>query len=208
VTNNNANGDINHQRVAIKAVQAAKGYYADFTYVNKSGRASVPGIYNIVLDGNERACFTTSQGMSLTACPEESSSSVASSSSIASSSSVARSSSSIARSSSSVKSSSSQTVVKSSSSEKLESSSSSAIMGIAATVSMSQVQFLQEGRLLHVLADVPGLKSVRLFDMQGHLLYSEKFSGGAVTLDLGAVGRGAFVVRLTAGNRVLAMKKL
>ena len=81
-------------------------------------------------------------------------------------------------------------------------------MGIAATVSMSQVQFLQEGRLLHVLADVPGLKSVRLFDMQGHLLYSEKFSGGAVTLDLGAVGRGAFVVRLTAGNRVLAMKKL
>lgn len=209
VTNNNANGDINHQRVAIKAVQAAKGYYADFTYVNKNGKASVPGVYNIVLDGNERACFTTSQGMSLSACPEESSSSVASSSSIASSSSAARSSSSsIARSSSSVKSSSSQTVVQSSSSEKLESSSSSAIMGIAATVSMSQVQFLQEGRLLHVLADVPGLKSVRLFDMQGHLLYSEKFSGSAVTLDLGGVARGAFVVRLTAGNRVLAVKKL
>lgn len=81
-------------------------------------------------------------------------------------------------------------------------------MGIAATVSMSQVQFLQEGRLLHVLADVPGLKSVRLFDMQGHLLYSEKFSGSAVTLDLGGVARGAFVVRLTAGNRVLAVKKL
>ena len=209
MTNNNANGDINHQRVAIKAVQAAKGYYADFTYVNKNGKASVPGVYNIVLDGNERACFTTSQGMSLTACPEESSSSVASSSSIASSSSAARSSSSsIARSSSSVKSSSSQTVVKSSSSEKLESSSSSAIMGIAATASMSQVQFLQEGRLLHVLADVPGPKGVRLFDMQGHLLYSEKFSGSAVTLDLGGVARGAFVVRLTAGNRVLAVKKL
>ena len=209
MTNNNANGDINHQRVAIKAVQAAKGYYADFTYVNKNGKASVPGVYNIVLDGDERACFTTSQGMSLSACPEESSSSVASSSSIASSSSVARSSSSsIARSSSSVKSSSSQTVVKSSSSEKLESSSSSAIMGIAATASMSQVQFLQEGRLLHVLADVPGPKGVRLFDMQGHLLYSEKFSGSAVTLDLGGVARGAFVVRLTAGNRVLAVKKL
>lgn len=208
MTNNNANGDVNHQRVAINSVLAANGYYADFTYVNKNGKSSVPGVYNIVLDGNERACFTTSQGMSLTACPEESSSSVASSSSIASSSSVARSSSSIARSSSSVKSSSSQTVLKSSSSEKLESSSSSAIMGIAATASMSQVQFLQEGRLLHVLADVPGLKSVRLFDMQGHLLYSEKFSGSAVTLDLGGVARGAFVVRLTVGSKVIAVKKI
>ena len=209
VTNNNANGDINHQRVAIKAVQAAKGYYADFSFVNKNGQSSVPGVYNIVLDGDERACFTTSQGMTLTACPEESSSSVASSSSIASSSSVARSSSSIARSSSSVKSSSSR--VASSSSVKVVSSSSqfniwprsssSAIMSIVdAGAVMPQVRYSLEGRVLHVLADVPGLKEVRLFDMQGHLLYSEKFSGSAVALDLAGMSHGAFVVRLTVGN--------
>jgi len=201
-TQNNANGDINHQRVAIKAVQAAKGYYADFSFVNKSGRASVPGIYNIVLDGDDRACFTTSQSMSLTVCPEESSSSVASSSSETSSSSVQKSSSSVA-------SSSSAKIVSSSSVETNPESSSSAIMSVVdAGIAMPQVRFSLEGRLLHVLADVPGVKDVRLFDMQGHLLYSEKFSGSAVTLDLGGMSRGAFVMRLTAGNKTLAVKRL
>ena len=225
VTNNNANGDINHQRVAIVAVQGAKGYYANFTYVNKNGKASVPGVYNIVLDGNDRACFTTAQGMSLSACPEEeSSSSVASSSSEASSSSVAssssaaksssswswtRSSSSVQVSSSSVASSSSQAVVESSSSVNAGPQSSSSVMSIVdAGAAVPQVQYTLEGRMLHVLADVPGVKDVRLFDMQGHLLYSEKFSGSAVTLDLASISRGAFVVRLTAGNKTLGVKRL
>ena len=224
VTNNNANGDINHQRVAIVAVQGAKGYYANFTYVNKNGKASVPGVYNIVLDGNDRACFTTAQGMSLSACPEEeSSSSVASSSSEASSSSVAssssaaksssswswtRSSSSVQVSSSSVASSSSQAVVVSSSSAEGPQSSSSVMSIVDAGATVPQVQYTLEGRMLHVLADVPGVKDVRLFDMQGHLLYSEQFSGSAVTLDLTSISRGAFVVRLTAGNKTLAVKRL
>ena len=232
VTNNNANGDINHQRIAIVAVQGAKGYYANFTYVNKSGKASVPGIYNIVLDGNDRACFTTSQGMSLSECPEESSSSVASSSSEASSSSVAsssstaksssswawtwsssnvQSSSSSATSNSSVASSSSVIAAESSSSQFniWPRSSSSSVMSIVdAGAAAPQVQMSLDGRKLHVAADVPGVKNVRLFDMQGHLLYSEQFSGSAVTLDLAGVSRGAFVVRLTAGNKTLAVKKL
>lgn len=225
VNNNNANGDINHQRVAIVAVQGAKGYYANFTYVNKNGKASVPGVYNIVLDGNDRACFTTAQGMSLSACPEEeSSSSVASSSSEASSSSVAssssaaksssswswtRSSSSVQVSSSSVASSSSQAVVESSSSVNAGPQSSSSVMSIVdAGATVPQVQYTLEGRMLHVLADVPGVKDVRLFDMQGHLLYSEQFSGSAVTLDLASISRGAFVVRLTAGNKTLGVKRL
>ena len=71
---------------------------------------------------------------------------------------------------------------------------------VDAGAAVSQVQFSQEGRMLHVLADVPGLKDVRLFDMQGRLLYSEKFSGSAATLDLTGMSRGALVVRLTAGN--------
>lgn len=193
---NNANGDVSHQRVAIKAILAAKEYYVDFTYVNKSGTTSVPGVYNFVLDGTDRACFTTSKSMALSACPEESSSSVASSSS------EAESSSSEAYSNKE-KSSSSEAVVESSSSENndLPNLSSSEAMHIAdAGVAVPQVRYTLEGRMLHVLADVPGLKSVRLFDMQGHLLYSEKFSGSAATLDLGNISRGAYVVRLTAGS--------
>ena len=74
-------------------------------------------------------------------------------------------------------------------------------MGVAdAGVVMPQVHYSLEGRQLHVLADMPGLKTVRLFDMQGHLLYSEKFSGSALALDLAGMSHGAFVVRLTAGN--------
>ena len=191
VTKNNANGDVNHQRVAINAVLAANGYYANFTYVNRGGSTSVPGIYNIVLDGTDRACFTTAKSMSLSECPEEESSSSV-------------------ESSSSEQSSSSEAVLESSSSEPVlpESSSSESISSVIAGVVAPQVQFSLEGRLLHVQADVPGVKDVRLFDMQGHLLYSEKFSGSAVTLDLGGMSRGAFVMRLTAGNKTLAVKRL
>ena len=89
-----------------------------------------------------------------------------------------------------------------------ESSSSESVSSVIAGVVAPQVQFSLEGRLLHVQADVPGVKDVRLFDMQGHLLYSEKFSGSAVTLDLGGMSRGAFVMRLTAGNKTLAVKRL
>ncbi|MBR4399161.1 MAG: T9SS type A sorting domain-containing protein, partial [Fibrobacter sp.] len=79
---------------------------------------------------------------------------------------------------------------------------------VDAGAAVPQVQLSLDGRKLHVAADVPCVKNVRLFDMQGHLLYSEKFSGSAVTLDLAGVSRGAFVVRLTAGNKTLAVKKL
>ena len=71
-----------------------------------------------------------------------------------------------------------------------------------------QVHYSLEGRMLHVLADVPGIKNVRLFDMQGHLLHAESFTGNAATLDLSNMSRGAFVVRLMVDNRVLSVKKL
>ena len=69
-------------------------------------------------------------------------------------------------------------------------------------------KFSQEGRKLHVIADVPGIKDVSLFDMQGHLLYAEQFSGSAATLDLAGISRSTFVIRLTAGNKTLAVKRL
>ncbi|WP_294114843.1 M6 family metalloprotease domain-containing protein [uncultured Fibrobacter sp.] len=202
VTNNNANGDVDHQRVALKSVLAAKGYYADFTYVNKNGTSSVPGVYNIVLDGNDRACFTTSQEISLTACPEESSSSVASSSS------EINSSDTEVESSSSEESSSSQDDAESSSSEMLEPGLSSTVTGIVSVVAAPQVQFSLEGRQLHVQTDVAGLKELRLFDLQGHLLHSEKFSGNSTSLEIGKFSRGKYIVRLSVGDKLVAVKRI
>lgn len=202
VTNNNANGDVDHQRVALKSVLAAKGYYADFTYVNKNGTSSVPGVYNIVLDGNDRVCFTTSQEISLTACPEESSSSVASSSS------EINSSDTEVESSSSEESSSSQDDAESSSSEMLEPGLSSTVTGIVSVVAAPQVQFSLEGRQLHVQTDVAGLKELRLFDLQGHLLHSEKFSGNSTSLEIGKFSRGKYIVRLSVGDKLVAVKRI
>lgn len=202
VTNNNANGDVDHQRVALKSVLAAKGYYADFTYVNKNGTSSVPGVYNIVLDGDDRACFTTSQEISLTACSEESSSSVASSSS------EINSSDTEVESSSSEESSSSQDDAESSSSEMLEPGLSSTVTGIVSIVAAPQVQFSLEGRQLHVQTDVAGLKELRLFDLQGHLLHSEKFSGNSTSLEIGKFSRGKYIVRLSVGDKLVAVKRI
>ena len=86
------NADVNHQRVEVKSVLEAKDYYADFTYVNNNGSSLVAGIYNLMFEEQERACFTTSKSMTLSKCPEDSSFLVASSSSGNSSSSISSSS--------------------------------------------------------------------------------------------------------------------
>ena len=187
---NAINGDASHPRLAVKKTLSSGEYYANFSFTNKNGTAPVPGVYNVVLDGNNRACFTTNKNKTLSKCPEEpaSSSSVA----MSSNSAVSNSSHAVAESSSSVK--------------KNSSSSTTAINRVVASV--SQVQFSQEGRKLHVIADVPGIKDVSLFDMQGHLLYAEQFSGSAATLDLAGISRSTFVIRLTAGNKTLAVKRL
>ena len=79
---------------------------------------------------------------------------------------------------------------------------------VDAGATVPQVRYSLEGRLLHVLADVPGVKTLRLFDMQGHLLHAGSFAENATTLDLGNVSHGAFVVRLTVGSKVIAVKKI
>ena len=81
-TGSQINADQKHQRVAINAVLGAGGYFVDFTYVNNGGTSPISGIYNLVFDGQERACFTTSKDMALSECPEDSSAVVASSSSV------------------------------------------------------------------------------------------------------------------------------
>ena len=144
----------------------------------------------------------TLREISLTACPEESSSSVASSSS------EINSSDTEVESSSSEESSSSQDDAESSSSEMLEPGLSSTVTGIVSVVAAPQGQFSLEGRQLHVQTDVAGLKELRLFDLQGHLLHSEKFSGNSTSLEIGKFSRGKYIVRLSVGDKLVAVKRI
>lgn len=113
-------------------------------------------------------------------------------------------------------SSSSEPVLESSSSEPAssnsgivpESSSSAEIVKVFTVAPAPQVHMALEGRTLRVVAGIEGEKELRLFDLQGHQLHSERFTGSSATLALERFGHGAFIVRLTSGNRVLAVKRL
>lgn len=120
------------------------------------------------------------------------------------------SSSSVAESSSS-----SSEIVESSSSESSSSSaivlgvsSSEEITGVVAGAFAPQVHMTLEGGVLRVVARIEGEKEIRVFDVQGHELYAGRFAGSSTALRLGDFARGAHVVRLTAGNRILAVKRL
>ena len=112
-------------------------------------------------------------------------------------------------------SSSSSEIVESSSSESSSSSaivpgtsSSEEITGVVAGAFAPQVHMTLEGGVLRVVARIEGEKEIRVFDVQGHQLYAGRFAGNSTALRLGDFARGAHVVRLTAGNRILAVKRL
>lgn len=120
------------------------------------------------------------------------------------------SSSSVAESSSS-----SSEIVESSSSESSSSSaivlgvsSSEEITGVVAGAFAPQVHMTLEGGVLRVVARIEGEKEIRVFDVQGHQLYAGRFAGNSTALRLGDFARGAHVVRLTAGSRILAVMRL
>lgn len=120
------------------------------------------------------------------------------------------SSSSVAESSSS-----SSEIVESSSSESSSSSaivlgvsSSEEITGVVAGAFAPQVHMTLEGDVLRVVARIEGEKEIRVFDVQGHQLYAGRFAGNSTALRLVDFARGAHVVRLTAGSRILAVKRL
>ena len=113
-------------------------------------------------------------------------------------------------------SSSSKPVLESSSSEPAssssapvpESSSSGELVKAFAVAPAPQVHMTLDGRTLRVVAGLEGEKELRLFDLQGHQLHSERFTGSSATFLLERFGHGAFIVRLTSGNRILAVKRL
>ena len=166
---NAINKDGGHQRIAMKQTVKAGGSFLDLDFVNSNGRAKVPGVYSVVYDGGDRACFTTGSSLKISECPVEPSSSSESSSSAALSS--------AALSSGAVSSS-----------------------GIAPASSSSTLSIGWN-------APVEGERTVRLFDMQGHLLLVRSFTGEGLPQGFleGHPGlpRGVYVARIYAGNRLL-----
>jgi hypothetical protein len=68
-----------------------------------------------------------------------------------------------------------------------------------------------EGGMLNVLAPVAGAKTVRLFDMQGHLVFAESFDGMSHGVNLrksrSLVSRSGFlIVRVDAAGKSLGYR--
>lgn len=164
-----ANATASHQRVAMKSVLNKGAYYTDFTFINKNGVSSIPGVYNFVLENDTLACFTTNPSTQLTQCPVEqiSSSSV---SSISSSSEAASSSSALP-----------------------ESSSATVNLHVAAT---SPIQVKAFGSTLQVISHENGPKRIVIFDLMGNKLLATGFSSGNFSVDLKKLGHKIFVVQI------------
>jgi hypothetical protein len=63
--------------------------------------------------------------------------------------------------------------------------------------------------ILSVVATSNGTKSVKVFSVRGDMLLSETFSGASMSLDMSKfAGKGAVIVRLSEGRKVLATKRV
>ena len=62
---------------------------------------------------------------------------------------------------------------------------------------------------LNIATTSNGVKSVKIFSVRGDMLLSETFSGAAKTVDMAQfAGKGAVIVRLVEGRKVLATKRV
>ena len=62
---------------------------------------------------------------------------------------------------------------------------------------------------LNIVTNSNGTKSVKVFSVRGDMLLSETFSGASMSLDMSKfAGKGAVIVRLTEGRKVLATKRV
>lgn len=179
-------------------------------------------LYGIMEENND-ACFTTQKGVNVTTCKVASSSSVSaesSSSVLLSSSSVNVSSSSIefessssrtpVVSSSSVATSSSSLIPEeSSSSAELEESCSSALAVSEAKVSANGVRMAVSAGVLELTLPVEGVKAVKVFDLQGNVVFEQMVNGSRASLNVGSViPKGAYIVGVSRGNHVLGAQKI
>jgi len=121
------------------------------------------------------------------------------------------SSSSVASSSSAASSSSSESPASSSATASWSSSAIAVITSSTTALpegALRAFSMRAEGSVLHVEVPFSGTKEVRVFDLQGHVLYTQKIEGEYAAIGLERLGHGAFVARLTANRQVLGVKKL
>lgn len=177
---NDPNGDESHQRVEVRTVLSKnQESFTKFNFVNKSGKAKIDGIFNLVFDGNDRVCFTVKSSKSLDKCPEK-----------------------IASSSSASLSSSSSSAIKSSSSV---SSSSSAVSLARAVVRHAKIH-VSHG-MLNVEVPVPGKKTLRFYDALGNNLGTHVFEGSSASVDIFGENRSV-IVQLDVNGRLLLAKRV
>ena len=185
---NDPNGDLNHQRVEVRSVLSKnQDSFTDFSFVNKSGKSKVDGIFNIVFDGDERVCFTVNRSKSLDKCPENKTESSSSANSPVSSSSAA--------------------VAKSSSSkitEPVETSSSSGKTALFTKSVASKVQMRASHGMLNVEAPWAGTKTLRFYDALGNVIRTVSFEKSSVSIDVSGWNRSAIVLLDVNGKRLLA----
>ena len=60
-----------------------------------------------------------------------------------------------------------------------------------------------ESGVIYVNVPVAGEKTLRVFDVQGHLMQGKTFTGNATSLGLESLPHGNYIVQLDAGGRVL-----
>ena len=162
----------------------------------------LPGLFNIK-EQDDLVCFAVNESVAVGNCElaKSSSSSVASSSSVESSSSAVMSSSSSSSFRWPWRSSSSTDVASSSATERIA----------AGDVPHVGFEVRYEGGMLNVLAPVAGAKTVRLFDMQGHMVLAESFDGVSHGINLrksrSLASRSAFlIVRVDADGKSLGYR--
>ena len=79
---------------------------------------------------------------------------------------------------------------------------------IAATVeAKSNIAFVNN--TLSIASTSNGAKTVKVFSVRGDVLLSKTFSGASMSLDMSKfAGKGAVIVRLVEGRKVLATKRI
>ncbi len=185
---NDPNKDVNHQRAEVRAVlNKSQEYFSNFSFVNKSGKAGIEGVFNFVFDGNDRVCFTVKRSKTLDKCPD------------------VASSSSEAESSSSVTSSSSSSV--SSSSVEYSSSSSFGSVGLFGRHMAFGLQMHLSRGILNVEIPMSGKKTLRFYDAIGNMVGMHSFVESIASVDFSGWNRPVFV-QLDVNGRLMLAKRI
>ena len=178
---NDPNGDVNHQRVEVKAVLSKnQESFTKFAFVNKNGKAAIDGIFSVVFEGDDRVCFSVDSSKKIDKCPKNPSSSSSKASPIE------RSSSSSKRSKTTSSSSVSQTLVQ----------------RVAPNVQMR----ISRGTL-DVKVPIAGKKTLRFYDILGNLVDSYAFDDSFALINVFGWNRSVFV-QLDVNGRMLLSKRV